>query len=263
MASLTEMDPLFNTLLKQGKSFLNIQKDYKYMVDPHLKLIEQTTSPKLGSIIENFSQNSSPPPQNIVTKLNLVAAEVQPVFDDNANTTNLQNFTSLINNYNAAYLAYAKIAATSPSALVASAAPYRNSMIGYMVTLNNMIKKQLSGRTEGTLEGRPGFPSSALKYDYQAGSGEAGAGDQPQLMAMRAKILGPLQTNLSAQRAQYDSHVKRINTLIGEGADTTIRSKAAYYKYIVWTIVSITLLSYTVKYAADFRVDLFPPGFFS
>ena len=92
MTSLMEIDPLFNTLLNQGKSFLNIQDEYKYMVDPHLKLIEQTTSPKLGSLIENFSQN-------FPDKTNQLATEVSAVNDDGANTAALQNFISTINIY--------------------------------------------------------------------------------------------------------------------------------------------------------------------
>ena len=241
MAAFTERDPLFNTLLNQGKSFLNIQNDYKYMVDPHLKLIEQTTSPKLGSLIENFSQKS---PSNIIDKFNLVAANFD-VSNDGANTDAMNTFNSIINNYNAAYKAYGAARAAWRGGDVGSldkAATQRNNMIDYMIQLNSMIKQKLVGRT--TTGPKP-------QYDYQSGSGEAGAGDQPQLMAMRAKILGPLQTNLSKQRSVYDNHVKGLNTLIGEGDDTTIRSKAAYYKYIVWTIVSITILSHTIKYATS------------
>ena len=98
-----EIDPLFNTLLNQGKSFLNIQDEYKYMVDPHLKLIAQTTSPKLGALIENFSQN-------FPDKTNQLATEVSAVNDDGANTAALQNFISTINQYNATLKNYQDIA---------------------------------------------------------------------------------------------------------------------------------------------------------
>ena len=92
MTSLMENDPLFNTLLNQGKSFLNIQNEFKYMVDPHLKLIEETTSPKLGSLIENFSGN-------FTDKTNKVASEVAAANNDGANTAAIAAFTNTVNNY--------------------------------------------------------------------------------------------------------------------------------------------------------------------
>ena len=236
MTSLMEIDPLFNTLLNQGKSFLNIQDEYKYMVDPHLKLIEQTTSPKLGSLIENFSQN-------FPDKTNQLAAEVSAVNDDGANTAALQNFISTINQYNATLKNYQDIALVPGMSddKRASKLNYGEQLTNQLSDLNTMLKKKLSGRTVGGAKG----------YDYQAGSGEEGAGDQPQLLAMRKHIQGPLQGSLSAQRESYDAYVRDVNTLIGEGSDTQIRAKSAYYKYIVWLIVSITLISYTIKFASS------------
>lgn len=243
MTSLMEIDPLFNTLLNQGKSFLNIQKDYKYMVDPHLKLIEQTTSPKLGSLIENFSGN-------FTDDTNKVAAEVAAINDDGAKTAATAAFTNAINQYNANLKTYQAQALTPgsvtnypPSGKNTAGTKFAamNAMYTQLADLNNMITAKLTRRTSGGSKG----------YDYQAGSGQAGAGDQPQLLEQRAKILGPVQTALSAQRGTYDAHVRDLNTLIGEGADTEIRAKSAYYKYIVWLIVSITLISYTIKYASS------------
>ena len=236
MTSLMEIDPLFNTLLNQGKSFLNIQNEYKYMVDPHLNLIEQTTSPRLGSLIENFSQN-------FPDKTNQLAAEVSAVNDDGANTGALQDFIATINKYNATLKNYQDIALVPGMSDAQRTAKLNLSeqLTSQLTNLNTMLKKKLTGRTVGGAKG----------YDYQAGSGEAGAGDQPQLLAMRKRIQGQLQGNLSTQRASYDEYVRDVNTLIGEGSDTQIRAKSAYYKYIVWLIVSITLISYTIKVASS------------
>ncbi len=123
----------------------------------------------------------------------------------------------------------------------ASKLNYGEQLTNQLSDLNTMLKKKISGRTVGGDKG----------YDYQAGSGEGGAGDQPQLLAMRKHIQGPLQGSLSTQRASYDAYVRDVNTLIGEGSDTQIRAKSAYYKYIVWLIVSITLISYTIKFASS------------
>jgi len=236
MTSLMEIDPLFNTLLNQGKSFLNIQNEYKYMVDPHLNLIEQTTSPRLGSLIENFSQN-------FPDKTNQLAAEVSAVNDDGANTGALQDFIATINKYNATLKNYQDIALVPgmSDAQRTAKLDLSEQLTSQLTNLNTMLKKKLTGRTVGGAKG----------YDYQAGSGEAGAGDQPQLLAMRKRIQGQLQGNLSTQRASYDEYVRDVNTLIGEGSDTQIRAKSAYYKYIVWLIVSITLISYAIKVASS------------
>ena len=238
------------TSLNQGNSFLNIQKNYKHLVDPHLKLIEQTTSPKLGSLIENFSGNiGNQPSQNYPDKTNKVAAEVAAVNNDGANTAAIAAFTNTVNQYNAQLKNYQQNALTPgsvtnfPPSGGMGGAKYNAMLAMYsqLEDLNKMVGKKLSGRTVGGQWG----------YDYQSGSGEEGAGDQPQLLAMRKKILHSIQPALSAQRASYDEHVTHLNTLMGEGSDTEIRAKSAYYKYIVWVIVSITLISYTIKYASS------------
>ena len=241
MTSLMGNDPLFNTLLNQGKSFLNIQDEYKYMVDPHLKLIEETTSPKLGSLIENFSGN-------FTDKTNKVASEVAAVNNDGANTKAIKSFTNTINNYNSQLKNYQSnvlkpgSVKNFPPTKGAAAAKWAamQSMYDQLGDMNKMVTTKLTHRT-----------SAGKGYDYQSGSGQAGVGDQAELLNMRKKILGPVQQALSRQRAEYDEHVSHLNTLIGEGSDTEIRARASYYKYIVWLIVSITLISYTIKYASS------------
>ena len=47
-----------NVSLAQGANFNNMQAKIDASVEPQLSLIEQTTSPGLGSIIENFSGNN-------------------------------------------------------------------------------------------------------------------------------------------------------------------------------------------------------------
>ena len=46
-----------NVSLSQGVNFNNMQAKIDASVEPQLSLIEQTTSPGLGSIVENFSCN--------------------------------------------------------------------------------------------------------------------------------------------------------------------------------------------------------------
>ena len=39
-----------------------------------------------------------------------------------------------------------------------------------------------------------------------------------------------------------------LNSLIGEDNDRKLRVKAEYYRYITWTLVTITLVAYTLHY---------------
>jgi len=55
-----------NVSLAQGVNFNNMQAKIEGTVEPQLSLIEQTTSPNLGSIVENFSGNTTEAPLNKV-----------------------------------------------------------------------------------------------------------------------------------------------------------------------------------------------------
>ena len=53
MCTLQEIE-LLKTLNKQGNLFLNIQNRYNALVRPELSLIEETSSPRLGSLVETL-----------------------------------------------------------------------------------------------------------------------------------------------------------------------------------------------------------------
>ena len=222
MSSLTENDNMFNVLLNQGKKFLEIQDDYKYIVDPHLKLIEETSSPKLGSIIENFSQNYYGDLTNVAGEAN------DPVHKD---------FQTLINNYNATLKQYQAIA-LSPNTSRADwekKGSLNNTLTSLLEQMNTVVVAKLTQ------------PTINQPFDTQSGSGQVGTGDQPALLAARATLLNQ-NARLQIQRQQYDNEVDSLNTLMGENSDVKVRARAAYYQYLVWVIVSITMAAYTVKF---------------
>ena len=233
MTSCKSTNSMFNTLLKQGTDFLNIQKDYKYMVDPHLSLIEKTTSPKLGSIIENFSQN---PYNERYTSLS------------NENIPPNTAFKSLMADYNTALAAYKTASESllrtnnkrSQRQNVENAQHLSNNLYKILEKLDRLVKKQLIGKTHGL----PPYPNLV------AGSGQKGAGDQPRLIKARV-ALNHKNQGLQARRDAYDKQVNNLNTLIGEDNDAKVKKRAAYYKFLVWTIVSITLIAYTAKYVSS------------
>ena len=234
MAALRENNVMFNTLLNQGKKYLDIQGEYKYLVDPHLKLIEETSSPQLGSIIENFSQN-------YYDKLNQVAAQQDPAA---SGTPPKGSFQDLINQYNSILKQYQS---TSESILRPNSSTnidttkvqaLNGQLIDLIKDMDALVEKQLVSQTRG---------DPAIQ-DIQAGSGELGAGDQPSLLAARA-ALNNQNTLLNQQRMAYDEQVNILNTLMGEDEDVKIRRRSAYYQFLVWSIVSVTLIAYTTKYA--------------
>jgi len=77
-----------NVSLAQGANFNSMQARIDASVEPQLSLIEQTTSPGLGSIIENFSGNNLEAPLNKV------------------NTKEYKELTALEDDFNKALSAY-------------------------------------------------------------------------------------------------------------------------------------------------------------
>ena len=69
-----------NVSLAQGANFNSMQAKIDASVEPQLSLIEQTTSPGLGSIIENFSGNNLEAPLNKVNTKEY--KELQALEDD-------------------------------------------------------------------------------------------------------------------------------------------------------------------------------------
>ena len=234
MSYLRENNVMFNTLLNQGKKYLDIQGEYKYLVDPHLKLIEETSSPRLGSIIEGFSQN-------YYNKLNQVASQQNPAAASNPPSGSFQD---LINQYNTILKEYQTQSETvlrpnsSTSINTANVQQLNDQLINLLSEMNKLVDKQLVSQTTG----------DPAIIDTQAGSGEQKAGDQPSLLGARIDLKKQYD-QLNQQRMSYDEQVNILNTLMGEDEDVKIRRRSAYYQFLVWGIVSITLIAYTTKYA--------------
>ena len=71
-----------NVSLQQGANFNSMQSRIESSVEPQLALIEQTTEPGLGSIVENFSGNSSELP---LVKVNTAEYKELQVLEDDFN----------------------------------------------------------------------------------------------------------------------------------------------------------------------------------
>lgn len=237
---------MFNTLLDQGKKFLDIQKEYKYLVDPHLQLIEETSPTKLKSIIENFS-STKPIAYNI--KLQQLLDQMSPTNNDGSIKGSNPPFSKLVKTYGGL-----STVATNDVPGLKSCTGERDSdgqavasaycpalanaldMYPQLINLNKLVGSKSANITDWN-----------ISKNYGAGSGQKNAGDQPNLLAVKKGLMNT-NVELSNQRDIYDAKLANINNLMGSQRDTEIRAQAAYYKYIVWTIVSLTLISYTIKY---------------
>ena len=82
----------------------------------------------------------------------------------------------------------------------------------------------------------------------KSGSGQSGQGDQPQLLSARGDLSSQYRA-LAQQRSAYQDQVDGLNTLIGESRDSQVKARSQYYQLLVWSIVSVTLVAYTTKYA--------------
>ena len=97
-----------NVSLQQGSNFNSMQSRIEASVVPRLSLMEQTTEPGLGSIIENFSGNSSEAP---LAKVNTAEyKQLQKLEDDfnKAVSTYTQKQNALINSNASDFLANKK-----------------------------------------------------------------------------------------------------------------------------------------------------------
>ena len=238
MSFLNTKDSMSDIILNQGKQFLNIQKDYKYLVDPHLSLIEETSSPNLGSIIENFSND-------MTDKLSALSAEKKPPAP--AFALLIMQYNKLLGQYQNAtessMLVSNNVADQAKNASnIAAASALNDQLLSLLTQMDKMVTSQLINKTSGV----PGY-----SYPYAAGkgggSGQEGVGDRPALLAAR-KALNAQGSALMQQRAAYDEQVNILDTLIGEDSDNKVRTRAAYYQFLVWSIVSVTLVGYTVKF---------------
>ena len=54
--------------------------------------------------------------------------------------------------------------------------------------------------------------------------------------------------NLIASQRTYEADKNKLTSLSGEDADGKIRTKSAYYNYLVWLIVAITLSAFALKH---------------
>ena len=192
-----------NVSLQQGANFNSMQSRIEASVEPRLALIEQTTEPGLGSIIENFSGNSSEAP----------LAKV--------NTIEYKKLQELEDNFNKAVSQYTQKQNAIITSKHHSGKDWKN--------LGDMFKKLQAKATE--LQQK----TLAFRNQHQQLTGTDG-----QLNQQKSSTLQQL-TDLQSQQARLNRLMTEGDTLSAIIHDNTLQMNAAYMRYFVWLGAAITL----------------------
>lgn len=239
-----------NVSLQQGANFNSMQSRIEASVEPRLALIEQTTEPGLGSIIENFSGNSSETP---LAKVNTAEYKELQQLEDNFNKA-VSAYTQKQN----ALMTVKKVADAdacpgwSCSTNGQFCPPDRSGSSGDGFCCRS--GKWVSGACE------PGYTQGAKKNELdtmfkalQAKATElqqktmALHGQQKQLTGTDGQLNQQKSSTLQ-QLKDLQSQQSRLTKLMSEGDtlsasihDNTLQMNAAYMRYFVWLGAAITL----------------------
>ena len=236
-----------NVSLQQGANFNSMQSRIEASVEPRLALIEQTTEPGLGSIIENFSGNSSEAP----------LAKV--------NTAEYKELQELEDNFNKAVSAYTQ---KQNAILSKSKVPDADSCHGWTCSTEGQFCPPDRAGSSGA-----GFCCRSGKWTSGACDTQGAAGKELDTMfkALQAKAtelqqktmafhsqqqqlsgddgqLSQQKSSTLQQLKELQSQQSRLNKLMTEGDtlsatihDNTLQMNAAYMRYFVWLGAAITL----------------------
>jgi hypothetical protein len=192
--------PMLGTILNQGKKWQNWMSNYKNLgvTKVDLRRIEQTSSPKLGSIIEPLEN----PPKNALTDLE-------------------QKYAYTQHQYNAALETHLKRvqAGVKPSQLNTLKA-LNDQMLDILKQMDNHVRKIMPPS---------GFPPGG------------------KLKAGRDKVYAS-GNRLKQHVDSHQASIHGLQQLQGEQTAGRLSANAAYYNYLVWLIVAITLGAYTLKH---------------
>jgi len=240
----TNQNSNLNVSLQQGANFNSMQSRIEASVEPRLALIEQTTEPGLGSIIENFSGNSSEAP----------LAKV--------NTAEYKQLQDLEDNFNKAVSAYTQ---KQNAIMSKTVIPPPESCHGWACDTNGQFcppdRPGSSGAgfccrsgkwASGTCE--KGDANKELNTMFKALQAKATelqqkaktfhrqqlSGDDGQLSQQKSSTLQQL-TDLQSQQSRLNKLMTEGDTLSATIHDNTLQMNAAYMRYFVWLGAAITL----------------------
>ena len=191
---------MINTLLNQGKRYMALQRRYKPLAK--LKLIEETTSPKLGSIIESLANMSDG--------------------DNNGDNNGDDQFEILQKSFQDLLRRYNE--ATEEQVLRASHSKNSEKQIKKVENINKQLLNIL--REMDLLVEEKMAPKKQI--------GDIGLKEHT--------------GNLADYEKTHKMEYSRLRSLIGDNIDGHRRTKSAYYHYLVWLLVAITMAALSFKH---------------
>jgi hypothetical protein len=241
-----------NVSLQQGANFNSMQSRIEASVEPRLALIEQTTEPGLGSIIENFSGNSSEAP---LAKVNTAEYKQLQELED--------NFNKAVSAYTQKQNAFMKVTKVADAESCKGRAcstngqfcpPDRSGSSGSSTGFCCRDGKWVAGACE------PGYTKGSRKNELDAmfkalqakatqlqqktlafhNQHQQLAGTDGQLNQQKSSTLQQL-TDLQSQQARLNRLMTEGDTLSATIHDNTLQMNAAYMRYFVWLGAAITL----------------------
>ena len=198
-----------NVSLQQGANFNSMQSRIEASVEPRLALIEQTTESGLGSIIENFSGNSSEAP---LAKVNTAEYKQLQDLED--------NFNKAVSAYTQKQNAFMKVK--------------KNAKSGYTkVARKNELDAMFKALQAKAIELQQ--KTMAFHGQHQQLAGVGG-----QLSQQKSATLKQLQ-ELQSQQGRLNKLMTEGDTLSASIHDNTLQMNAAYMRYFVWLGAAVTL----------------------
>ena len=205
-----------NVSLRQGANYNHMQGEIIAGVLPRLGLIEQTTEPGLGSVVENFSSNN---PQ-------------QPL--DDLDKKEMDELAELENEFLTIYSDYAQRQKNLADAFVddggrgaPKSADDARASLNKLFNEINVKAEALRKRMNRTHQARQRLVSKSTDL----------TGDLTKLN----KDFGGDVEALQKKREMVKRLMQQGDTLEGELKDNTLQLNAVYMRYFVWLAAAITL----------------------
>ena len=201
----------------QGVEFFNKQREaIEDQVFFNINLLEQTTSPELGSLIEGLENMT-------INQANAAVTSRMKSLESDFNTK-LSEYTSLYSEY------LQKVSSQSSTVDAAEENPDIKELKTRIAQLNNEL-----------------ISISDDMYNTITNVDVKDKDVNRKLVQVREQLLDRIK-ELSNEREQIMELNKRIQSLEGEFDDTKLDVTRDYTHYMVWTIASITLAAFAVKY---------------
>lgn len=194
--------------LQQGMTYKHMQNRIIDGVLPSLPLIEQTTGPHLGSIVETLENMGEA--KTALEKTDAAEWKKLSALEDNFNKT--------LSEYTTAYKQYSESIVNTQGPLNLNTPLYSK-----VRQLNNQLLR-LSGQMWQQVQ----------KIHTQDEALDA------QARRHRALLQGRLKS-LSSERDRLDQLSRQQETLTGELKNSHLVVDSAYYKYIIWFVAALTL----------------------